>query len=134
MGLGGNKGGNNAFFVRSEKLGTVAQCTVEEGFVRTTFRDCRDKTGQLAYLSGDAQQAAISHLEVLDLELNRRVFLREIFLADESCGVLAMSGAHSPKTGPLDLPPLNGTASRETIWGWSEPREATNATRKEGTG
>jgi hypothetical protein len=33
-----------------------------------------------------------------------------------------------------DLPPLNGTASRERIWGWSKPREATNATRKEGTG
>ena len=33
-----------------------------------------------------------------------------------------------------DLPPLNGTASRETIWGWSKPREATNATRKDGTG
>jgi hypothetical protein len=34
----------------------------------------------------------------------------------------------------FDLPPLNGTASRERIWGWSKPREATNATRKEGTG
>jgi hypothetical protein len=33
-----------------------------------------------------------------------------------------------------DLPPLNGTASRERIWGWSKPREAINATRKEGTG
>ena len=36
--------------------------------------------------------------------------------------------------GQLDLPPLNGTTSRERIWGWSKPREATNATRKEGTG
>jgi hypothetical protein len=34
----------------------------------------------------------------------------------------------------LDLPPLNSTTSRERIWGWSKPREATNATRKEGTG
>jgi len=33
-----------------------------------------------------------------------------------------------------DLPPLNSTTSRETIWGRSKPREATNATRKEGTG
>jgi hypothetical protein len=33
-----------------------------------------------------------------------------------------------------DLPPLNGTTSRERIWEWSKPREATNATRKEGTG
>ena len=33
-----------------------------------------------------------------------------------------------------DLPPLNSTASRERIWGRSKPREATNATRKEGTG
>jgi hypothetical protein len=34
----------------------------------------------------------------------------------------------------FDLPPLNGTTSRERIWGCSKPREATNATRKEGTG
>jgi len=34
----------------------------------------------------------------------------------------------------LDLPPLNSTTSRERIWGWSKPREATNATRKEGIG
>ena len=34
----------------------------------------------------------------------------------------------------FDLPPLNSTTSRERIWEWSKPREATNATRKEGTG
>ena len=34
----------------------------------------------------------------------------------------------------VDLPPFNSTSSRERIWGWSKPREATNATRKEGTG
>jgi len=34
----------------------------------------------------------------------------------------------------IDLPPLNGTTSRERIWGWSKPREAINAARKEGTG
>ena len=33
-----------------------------------------------------------------------------------------------------DLPPLNGTTPRERIWGWSQLREATNATRKEGAG
>jgi hypothetical protein len=26
-----------------------------------------------------------------------------------------------------DLPPLNGTTSRESIWGWSKPRDAANA-------
>jgi glycosyltransferase involved in cell wall biosynthesis len=34
----------------------------------------------------------------------------------------------------FDLPPLNSTTSRERNWEWSKPREATNATRKEGTG
>ena len=59
------------------------------------------------------------------------------------------SGEHAGTTGGLqwigshgscqtfnqtDLPPLNGTTSREIIWSWCKPREATNATRKEGTG
>ncbi len=36
--------------------------------------------------------------------------------------------------GASDLPPFNGTTSRERIWVWSKPKEATNATRKGGTG
>ena len=42
--------------------------------------------------------------------------------------------AHLNTESTFDLPPLNSTTSRERIWGWSKPREATNATRKEGTG
>ena len=54
-----------------------------------------------------------------------------------AASAVAGGGLHpvNPKlTADLDLPPLNGTTSRERIWGWSKPREATNATRKEGTG
>jgi hypothetical protein len=32
------------------------------------------------------------------------------------------------------VPLSNGTTSRERVWGWSKPREASSATRKEGTG
>ena len=42
--------------------------------------------------------------------------------------------ANPGNAADTDLPPLNSTTSRERIWGWSKPREATNATRKEGTG
>ena len=49
-------------------------------------------------------------------------------------GTLACGLATNYQLLVADLPPLNGTASRERIWGWSKPREATNATRKEGTG
>ena len=53
-------------------------------------------------------------------------------------GNAVAKSATNPNTGFApsfyDLPPLNSTISRERIWGWSKPREATNATRKEGTG
>ena len=53
--------------------------------------------------------------------------------ADETllCANAVVPGLLTPG---IDLPPLNGTTSRERIWGWCKPREATNATRKEGTG
>ena len=49
---------------------------------------------------------------------------------DAATGRAVWTDSH-PTT--FDLPPLNSTTSRERIWGWSKPREATNATRKEGT-
>jgi hypothetical protein len=52
---------------------------------------------------------------------------------DVKCEPICVAGCGS-KPRPFDLPPLNGTTSRERIWEWSKPREATNATRKEGTG
>ena len=54
--------------------------------------------------------------------------------AEEDAADIEALREHQKVRPFTDLPPLNGTTSRERIWGWSKPREATNATRKEGTG
>ncbi|NDC39512.1 MAG: hypothetical protein EBZ48_15985 [Proteobacteria bacterium] len=73
------------------------------------------------------------HLDALEAET--RTAARKLSLEAIHHRVANIRGSE-PKKAALfdDLPPLNGTASRERIWGWSKPREATNATRKEGTG
>jgi len=59
------------------------------------------------------------------ITLNRRHFVKLHEATPGHPGIIVCT---------TDLPPLNSTTSRERIWGWSKPREATNATRKEGTG
>jgi hypothetical protein len=57
--VGCNKGGNNAFFVRSElKPVDLPGLTPAEGFVRSQFRETRDADGALAFLT-ETQEAAI---------------------------------------------------------------------------
>ena len=63
--------------------------------------------------------------------LNPDEYLREL---GERLGVEICDEEFEEIAFHIDLPPLNSTTSRERIWEWSKPREATNATRKEGTG
>lgn len=50
--IGCNLAGNNAYFIRSDKLpNKLSKLTIEEGFKESRFRECRDKKGKLTYPS-----------------------------------------------------------------------------------
>ena len=44
--------GNNAYFVRRDKLGPLKELSAEQGYVMSRFRESRDISGQLNYLTG----------------------------------------------------------------------------------
>jgi hypothetical protein len=57
--VGANRAGNNAFFVRRDlKPETLPEITAGDGFVPCQFRESRDESGHLAFLS-PAEEAAI---------------------------------------------------------------------------
>ena len=74
--VGSNSNGNNAYFVRTEKIGNLAPVTVTEGYVESRFRESRDKYGRLTYLAGKDRLKLIEDMEVYHVEKNRMVTLK----------------------------------------------------------
>jgi hypothetical protein len=76
--VGCNSAGNNAYFVRKDKIGSLHAVEPREAFVESRFRDSRDQSGELTHLSGSARWDAIADLEVFDVEKNVQAPLRSL--------------------------------------------------------
>ena len=68
--VGSNSYGNNAYFVKKERLGALKAVSAEEGYVMSHFRESRDRNGQQNYLSGADRYACIKGLQVYNVENN----------------------------------------------------------------
>jgi hypothetical protein len=71
--VGCNSAGNNAYFIRKDRIGSLRAVTANEGFVPSRFRESRGPLGELTHLSGQDQLHLISDLEVFDIEHNQLV-------------------------------------------------------------
>lgn len=60
--VGSNSNGNNAYFVRNDRLGDLLVLTPTEGHVVSRFRESRDPVGNLTHLSGSARLDEIAHV------------------------------------------------------------------------
>lgn len=76
--VGSNSAGNNAFFVRRDCLNGQRVLTAAEGYVESQFRESRDKTGRLTFLSGPARLREIADMAVYDVERNCLVRLGDL--------------------------------------------------------
>jgi hypothetical protein len=70
--VGCNGAGNNAYFVRRERLPEgLREVTVEEGYVASRFRESRDRDGRPTHLSGAQRLEAIRGMPVFDVVTGR---------------------------------------------------------------
>jgi hypothetical protein len=76
--VGSNSAGNNAFFVRRDRLNGQRELTAAEGYVESQFRESRDEAGNLTFLSGAARLQKIIDLPVYDVERNAVVRLGDL--------------------------------------------------------
>jgi hypothetical protein len=65
--VGSNSVGNNAYFVKKERLGGLKALSIEEGYVMSHFRESRDEKGNMNYLSGADRYACIKGLPVYNV-------------------------------------------------------------------
>lgn len=65
--VGSNSAGNNAFFVRRDRLNRLKPQTVREAYVESRFRESRDKDGRLTFLAGSKRLNAIADMPLYDV-------------------------------------------------------------------
>lgn len=65
--VGSNRGGNNIFFVRRDRLGRLQSLSTQQAYVVSRFRDSRDLNGQLNYLGGERRYDEIRNLPVVEV-------------------------------------------------------------------
>ncbi|MDJ0927419.1 MAG: hypothetical protein QNJ73_07175 [Gammaproteobacteria bacterium] len=67
--VGCNSAGNNAYFVRRDKLNNVVrEISLEAGFVASKYRESRDADGNLTLLAGDERLAVIRGMPVVNTD------------------------------------------------------------------
>ena len=70
--VGCNSAGNNAYFVRKDKLNSrVAEISVKNGYVESKFRDSRDENGRFTYLSGQDRLNLLKGMTVYNVLTNQ---------------------------------------------------------------
>jgi hypothetical protein len=66
--VGCNSAGNNAYFVRRDKLNDrVQEVPLAEGYVVSKYRESRDKHGQLTYLAGSERMAQLKGMPIFNV-------------------------------------------------------------------
>ena len=76
--IGTNSAGNNAYFVRQDKLGPLNPLSVDEGYTLSKFRESQHPQGGNSYVSGDERLKLIQDMVVYDIEHHREIAIREL--------------------------------------------------------
>lgn len=70
--IGCNSTGNNAYFVRKDKLNnTVKETSLKNGYVASKFRESLDRSGKLNYLTGNKRLEAIKGMPIFNTDTNQ---------------------------------------------------------------
>lgn len=67
--VGANSAGNNAYFVRQERLGDINAVSAQSGFVASRFREHRNEEGHLTYLSRPAAIESLRGMKVFNTRI-----------------------------------------------------------------
>jgi hypothetical protein len=57
--VGSNSAGNNAYFVRKDKISNIKHLTASQGYVESKFKESRDKSGRQTFLRATQRLEAI---------------------------------------------------------------------------
>jgi len=76
--VGSNSAGNNAFFVKHDRLNGQPALTTERAYVESRFRESRDHSGRLTYIAGAARLKEIADMPLVDVETGATIRVRDL--------------------------------------------------------
>ena len=76
--VGSNGAGNNAFFVRRDRLRGLRALSPAEGWVDARFRESRGPGGELTFLTGADRRRAMADMPLVDLERGGTVRVQDL--------------------------------------------------------
>ncbi len=68
--IGSNSNGNNAYFVRKDKLKNLQLLSSKEGYIESKFRESRNENGQLNFVVGVDRLKLLEGLEIYNTRTN----------------------------------------------------------------
>jgi hypothetical protein len=74
--VGSNTNGNNAYFVRNDKLESIKKTTADEGYYEINARQNRNEKGELTFISDHEMIKVCKDLKVINVETNELVPLK----------------------------------------------------------
>ncbi len=66
--IGCNTSGNNAYFVRNDKMKDLQSLTTEQGYIQSRFRESRDQNGDLTFTSAEKRIELLRGIKVINVE------------------------------------------------------------------
>lgn len=76
--VGCNSAGNNAFFVRRDRLNGMKELAPEVAYVESKFKESRNVNGQLTFLTGKKRLEAIGDMPVYDVLRGQVLVISEL--------------------------------------------------------
>ncbi|TAH18409.1 MAG: hypothetical protein EAZ08_11735 [Cytophagales bacterium] len=76
--VGTNDAGNNAYFIRKDKIGYLSPLSMEEGFTDSKFRESRNEQGELTFLKGQERLKAIENCHVYHVSEKKVFKIKEL--------------------------------------------------------
>jgi hypothetical protein len=76
--VGSNSAGNNAYFVRRDRLGPLHPLDVRQAYRPARFREARDPSGNLTFLPPAEQLRLIAELPLYDLDTNTFIWVKDL--------------------------------------------------------
>ncbi|HEY9755261.1 MAG TPA: hypothetical protein V6C97_08870 [Oculatellaceae cyanobacterium] len=76
--VGSNSNGNNAYFVRTDRLGKIKPMSAERGYMKAMFRESRDASGGLTFVGPDKRLDVIADMPLIEVTTGTTLKAREL--------------------------------------------------------
>lgn len=77
--IGSNIAGNNLFFVRNDLLGNMTVLTPKDAWVQSQFRESRNESGQLTFLSFTERLNLLVDMPLVNLDDGKQYNIRDLY-------------------------------------------------------